>query len=422
MSVNEADFFSDPAVIDNPKSYFDHMRSKCPVAREPYHGTMMVTGYDAAMEVLNRKDDAFSSAVSVIGPIPPLPFEPQGDDINAQIEAYRDEFPWSAHLACFDGQKHNEYRTLMSNLLTYKRLKANEDYLYGLVDRLIDGFIGKGYCDVVPDFAHATTVYAISDLMGIPMEDRAELLELIGAPPSQVEGDVAMKLGPDPLVALKPRFDKYLRDRQEKPQADLMSDLANARHKDGSTPDFEVLSGLSRFLFGAGQDTTSRLIAMTVKMLCEKPELQQRLRREPERIADFIEETLRYDAPVKVIYRLARRSTVIGGVDVPAGTIASVCLTAASNDPAHFEHPGEFDIDRPGVRDHMAFSRGAHACLGAPLGRLESRIAIDRLLARTADIRLSERHHGPAGAHRFRYEPTYSFRSLSDLHIEFAPG
>jgi cytochrome P450 len=419
MTDTEPDFFSDPAVIADPRSYFDRMRSKCPVAREPYHGTLMVTGYDEVTDVLNRKDDTFSSAVAVIGPIPPLPFEPQGDDISEQIEAHRHELPWSAHLACFDGKQHAEYRTLIVRLLTYKRIKDNEDYLGVLVDRLIDGFIGRGYCNVVPEFGHATSTYAISDLMGIPDSDRAELLELIGAPPSQVAGDAVHKVGADPLVFLKPRFDQYLHDRQAHPGTDLLSELANARLKDGSTPDFDILSGLARFLFGAGQDTTSRLIAAAVKVLAEDPVLQQRLRKAPERVPDFLEEMLRYDAPVKTNYRLVRKHTTIAGVDAPAGTIVALCLTAASNDPRHFDHPEKFDIDRPRVRDHFAFSRGAHACLGAPLGRLEAKVAIERLLARTAEIRLSEAHHGPPGSRRHRYEPTYSFRSLSELHIEF---
>src|ERR1700716_2007497 len=133
--------------------------------------------------------------------------------------------------------------------------------------------------------------------MGIPMEDRSELLELIGAPPSQMDGDAVHKIGPDPLIFMKQRFDQYLRDRQRTHHGDLMSDLVRARLKDGSEPDFEVLSGLARFLFGAGQDTTSRLIAMAILVLGDDPELQERLRGEPERIKDFIEECLRYDAP-----------------------------------------------------------------------------------------------------------------------------
>jgi len=419
MTETLPDFFSDPGIIADPRSYFERMRSKCPVAREPYHSTLMVTGYDAVTEVLLRKDDTFSSAVSVIGPIPPLPFEPQGDDISEQLDAYRHTLPWSAHLTTFDGAKHAELRALALTLLNYKRVRQNEEYLYSLVDRLIDRFIGKGSCNVMPDFAHAATTYAISDLLGIPEADRAELLQLIGAPPSQVEGDAAHKLGADPLVFLKPRFDQYLRERRANPTSDWISELATARDNDGSLFDFDVMSCLARFVFGAGQDTTSRLIAMAVKVLGERPELQQRLRNAPERIADFLEEVLRYDPPVKVAYRLARRKTTLGGVEVPAGTIITVCLTAANNDPAHFEKPEEFEIDRPHLQDHMAFSRGIHACLGAPLGRLESRVAIERLLARTAEIRISEDRHGPPSARVYRFEPTYSFRSLSDLYIEF---
>lgn len=422
MDNVEPDFFSDPAVIDDPKSYFDRLRSKCPVMRERYHDCLMVTGYDAVMEVLSRRDGTFSSVVSTIGPIPPLPFEPEGDDISEQLDAYRDKIPWSAHLVCFDGKKHTEHRTFVTSLLTYTRLKQNEDYLKNLTDRLIDGFIGKGRCNVVTEYAHATTTYAISDLMGIPEEDRGELLELIGAPPSQIAGDAEHKIGPDPLIFLKERFDAYIRERLENPSTDLMSELVGSRYKDGSAPSPEMLSLLARFLFGAGQDTTSRLIAMAVLILGDDPELQTRLRNEPKRIPDFLEEVLRYDGPVKVIYRLAVKSTTVGGVEVPAGTVIAVSLTGASNDPGHFENPDDFNIDRSRVRDNMAFSRGVHACPGAPLSRLEARVAIERLLARTTDMRISDEHHGPAGARRYRYEPTYSFRSLSDLHIVFSPA
>lgn len=420
--MKEPDFFSDPEVIADPKPYFDHMRSKCPVAKEPYHGAVMVTGYEEIVDVVSRKDDTISSATAVIGPIPPLPFQPEGDDISEQLEAHRHKLPWSAHLACFDGKKHQEYRTLLTKLLTYTRIKQNEDYLRGLTDRLIDGFIAKGRCNIVPEYGHATTTYAICDLMGIPEADRAELLELIGAPPSQVEGDAPHKLGPDPLVFLKERFDGYLRERRENPCGDLLSELAHSRLRDGSEADPEIISGLARFLFGAGQDTTSRLIAMAIKILAEDQSLQTRLRNEPGRVATFLEEVLRFDPPVKASYRLARKRTSIAGVDVPAGTVVALCLTAGNNDPRRFEKPEEFNMDRPGVRSHLAFGMGAHACLGAPLGRLEARVAVERLLARTAEFYISEEHHGPPGARRYRYEPTYSFRSLSDLHIEFAPA
>lgn len=415
----ERDFYSDPAIIADSRSYFDEMRARGPIVREPYHDTMIVTGYEEAMEILVNKDEIFSNACSVVGPIPGLPFEPQGGDIRGQLDAHRSAMPWADHLVCFDGRKHAEHRMLLGSLLTYKRLKQNEEYLHGLSNMLINRFIDKGQCDVVPEFAHATTVYAISDLMGIPMKDRALLLEQIGAPPSQVSGDAPMKVGPDPLVGMKALFDEYLHDRQESPRGDLMSELVQARFKDGSSPDFETISNMARFLFGAGQDTTSRLIAMAVLVLGERPDLQERLREQPERIPDFIEEVLRFDGPVKVAYRLALVDTRVGDVEIPAGTILTVCYSAASNDPAKFAEPANFDIDRPGLRDHMGFGKGPHGCLGAPLGRMESRIAIEHLLARLRNIRISDAHHGPAGGRSYRFEPTYTFRSLAELHIVF---
>ncbi len=201
-----------------------------------------------------------------------------------------------------------------------------------------------------------------------------------------------------------------------------MTELVQAKFKDGTSPDLDALSHLACFLFGAGQDTTSRLIAMAVLVLAERPDLQERLRVNPDRIPDFIEETLRFDGPVKVAYRLATVDTNVGGVDIPAGTILTVCYAAASNDPEKYAHPANFDIDREGLRDHMGFGKGPHGCLGAPLGRMESRIAIEHLLRRLRNIRISEEHHGPAGARNYRFEPTYTFRSLADLHVEFDPA
>src|SRR5438874_12389747 len=100
----EPDFFHDPAVINEPFGYLNLMRAKCPVARERHQGAFMVTGYDELGELLTRKGDDFSSCVSVLGPLPPLPFKPEGSDIYAQLAEVRDGLPWSAHLACMDGQ------------------------------------------------------------------------------------------------------------------------------------------------------------------------------------------------------------------------------------------------------------------------------------------------------------------------------
>ncbi|MDE2405653.1 MAG: cytochrome P450 [Sphingomonadales bacterium] len=421
MSEADPDFFSDPVVIQDPRAYFDHMRAKGPVAWEPYQHSLMVTGWDEATEVLNRRDGTFSAAVNVLGPVQGLPFPVEGPDIGAALDAHRHEMAWSDHLACFDGEFHAVHRQLMTDLLTYKRIKANETYLYALADRLLDALLPRGGCNASVEYAHAAATYAISDLMGIPVEDRAGLVELLGVPPSQIDGEAVHRVGSDPLIFLKERFDGYLRDRVAEPRADLMSELLASHYRDGTSPSFARVSLLARFLFGAGQDTTSRLIAMCIRELGDDKALQARLRAEPALIPDFIEEMLRHDAPVKVVYRLATRDTAVGGVPVPAGTVLTVGLSAANNDPRHFADPARFDITRPNKRDHMGFSKGVHGCLGAPLARMEARVALERLLARTRDVRVSDAHHGPAGARRYSYEPTYTFRNLTDLMIEFDP-
>ena len=114
-------------------------------------------------------------------------------------------------------------------------------------------------------------------------------------------------------------------------------------------------------------------------------------------------------------------TTELGGVTIPAGTTVMVVNGAANHDPARFEHPSEFQVERANARQHIAFGHGPHTCPGAPLARTEGRITIERLLDRMDNIRISEKEHGPAGARRYDYVPTYILRGVSRLHLEFEP-
>jgi cytochrome P450 len=143
------------------------------------------------------------------------------------------------------------------------------------------------------------------------------------------------------------------------------------------------------------------------------------LRDDRDRIPDFVEECLRFESPVKGDFRLAREATTVGGVDIPAGTTVMVVNGAANRDPRRFEDPTEFQVDRPNAREHLTFGRGVHACPGGPLARAEARVSVERLLARLGEITISEAHHGPAGARRYEYAPTYILRGLTRLHLEF---
>ncbi len=127
------------------------------------------------------------------------------------------------------------------------------------------------------------------------------------------------------------------------------------------------------------------------------------------------------ESPVKAHFRMARTSTTVGDVKVPAGTTVMVLPGACNRDGRKFEDPNMFRADRPNVREQIAFIRGVHSCPGAPLARAEGRISLNRILDRMSGIRISEEHHGPAADHRYTYEPTFIMRGLNELHIQFTP-
>ena len=198
--------------------------------------------------------------------------------------------------------------------------------------------------------------------------------------------------------------------------------LATATYPDGSVPPLLEVVRPATFLFGAGQETVTKLLSSAVQVLGDRPDLQDRLRADRTLIGAFIEESLRMESPTKVDFRLTRKSTTLGGVPIKAGTVIMLCLGAANRDPRKFETPNEFRLDRKNVREHIAFGRGIHTCAGAPLARVEGRVTINRLLDRTRDIAISTAKHGPAGARQYRYTPTFLLRGLSELHIEFTPA
>jgi cytochrome P450 len=156
-------------------------------------------------------------------------------------------------------------------------------------------------------------------------------------------------------------------------------------------------------------------------VIATRPDIQQELRANPKRIADFMEEILRFDGSVKSGGRMCQKSVTLGGVEIKAGTTILLSHMAANRDPRRFADPHEFNMDRPRAKEHLAFGRGAHTCIGAPLARKEVGVSIKRLLARMDNVRLSEAHHGPAGAQHFDYEPTYILRAMKSLHLEFDP-
>lgn len=417
---DEADFFRSKELLVDPYSYFAALRQECPVRRERYHDVTMITGYEEAVAVYNDAE-RFSSCISVTGPFPGFPVPLEGDDVTALIEEHRHELPMSDQLPTLDPPIHTAQRALLMRLITPKRLKENEEFMWRLADRQMDMFLGDGRCEFVGQFASPFAMLVVADLLGVPEDDQSRFKEALlhGTAGTGTVGSTEKTMAMSPLQYLYTKFTSYVDDRRHNPRNDVLTGLANATYPDGSTPEVVDVVRIAANLFAAGQETTVRLLSSAVKFIAEEPKLQRLLRKERDRIPNFIEETLRIESPVKGDFRLARVPTTVGGVDLEAGTTVMLVNAAANRDPRQFDDPDALQVDRRNARTHLSFGRGIHTCPGAPLARAEARISLERLLDRTADIRISEELHGPAGERRYEYVPTFILRGLTKLNIEF---
>jgi len=415
------DFFSDAELVDDPYPYFDQLRAEAPVLRLP-NGVVAVTGFDEASEVYLDGSN-FSSCNAVIGPFAQFPVPLEGDDITDVIEKYRHELPMNEHMVTMDPPAHTRERALLMRLITTRRLKENEQFMFRLADRLLDEIGDSGRCEFISAYTQPFAMLVVADLLGVPESEHEQFRKGFGLSPSPGKVGETTFAGGDlnPLSWLDEWFTRYIEDRRRQPRKDVLTDLALATYPDGTLPDVTAVVRTATFLFAAGQETTARLLAVALKYLAEQPELQDRLRHDRSLIPNVIEEALRIESPVKADFRLAKRTVSVAGTTVEAGTPVMLLNGAANRDPRRFECPAEFRADRPNSRAHMAFGRGNHTCPGGPLARAEGRVSLERILDRWRDIRLSEEHHGPPGARRFRYEPTWVLRGLSKLYLEFTP-
>jgi cytochrome P450 family 150 subfamily A5 len=418
-----ANFFTDRSIQDDPYPYFDWVRAQSPVWREPHYGVFMITGHAEAMAVYgdpavfpphDLPAGTYSSCNVVAGAFVKFSQPLEGDDVSDIIVKCRDELPFSDQLPSFDPPNHTNHRHLLMRLITPKGLKENEDFMWAYADRLIDGFVGEGSCEMVGAYAEPFTLTVIADLEGVPESDHSLFRERL----STAHEDVGHK----PLEFLYERFHGYIEDRRRDPRNDVLTGLATATFPDGSTPEVKDAALIAANLFAGGQETTVRLLSFALRTLGERPDLQERVRADRARIPNFIEEMLRLESPLRTQFRMARVRTTLGGVDIPAGGTVMLIPGACNRDPRMFENPYEFDLERANARQHIAFGFGIHTCAGAPLARAEGRVTINRFLDRTSDVTISEENHGPAGARRYDYLPTFFLRGLQSLHLDLAPA
>jgi cytochrome P450 len=427
--------YTDPSLATDPYRHLDQLAAQCPVYREPRHGVVMVTGHEEAITVL-RQPDVFSSATLIVGPDPwsLLPERPDSDDITDFINTHREYLPQNDQIVTADPPNHTAQRALLMGLITPKRLKENEEFIWRLTDRQLDAILPLGTAEINADYAQPYTLLVIADLLGVPEEDHAMLLarrgirQVPGAMGAEMPGGADHLAGPDDrarsgghnsLEIFYDYFSEKIAERREQPLNDVLTGMARALFPDGSVPEPIEVARIASNLFAAGQETTVRLIATALPRIGEDRELQAQLRANRDLVPRFIEEVLRTEGPILGEYRLAIKTTELGGVHIPAGTQIFLSNGGANRDPRQFECPAEFRATRENVRRHIAFGHGIHTCPGAPLARSEARITVERLLDRTTDIRINEAAHGPAGHRHYDYLQTHMFHGIATLQLDF---
>lgn len=423
-TFNERDYFTDRSVLLDPYGYFEEMRTDGPFRQLTTHDALLCTGYEECIEILKNHED-FSSLNSLASSAFPLPFTPQGKDISEQLEAHRDQFVGGNLVVTYDDERHTKVRSLISRFFSPARLKASHDFMVEYANQLLQESVARGECECMSEIASTFVTMVIADLLGVPKTDWDKFRDIIDnseVPGSIDNTDRSKDGGANALEQIGMHFFAYFQERMENPKDDLMSELAQSTYKDGSKPDIIELVSLAAFMFGAGQDTSAKLVGNAMRYIVDVPGLQDKLRADRSLIPDFVEEMLRIEGSTKATHRVARRDTTVCGRLIPAGTRVIVALAAANRDARRWDDPAEFRLGRKKIREHIAFGRGLHTCAGAPLARAEVVILLNSFFDNTSSISISESKHGKPGQRHYEFEPTFIIRGLDNLYLELKPA
>jgi cytochrome P450 len=314
------------------------------------------------------------------------------------------------HMLNKDGEDHRRLRRLVTRAFTPRMVEQLRPGIQEIAEGLIDAVESRGEMDLVDEFAFPLPITVIAELLGIPVADRDRFRRWTNAivTPALTSEDMAQ------FGASVDEFVAYLRElferRRSTPGDDLISALLQVE-EGGDTLSEEELFSMVVLLIIAGHETTVSLIGNAVLALLQHPDQREALERDPTRMSHAIEELLRYDGPVeRTLNRWAATDVELGGQTIRRGEGVIVILGSADRDPSRFSEPDVLDFAREDVK-HLAFGRGSHYCLGAPLARLEAEIALTTLLRRLPGLRLV------TSADELYWRPVPLFRSLASLQV-----
>ncbi|WP_320536075.1 cytochrome P450 [Pseudarthrobacter sp. IC2-21] len=342
------------------------MRKIAPVFHDEQTGSWHVFRYDDVQRVLSE----FATFSSRMG----------GDNGSGSGQLF------ASSLIVTDPPRHRQLRSLVTQAFTPKAVDALTPRIQGLTHELLQGIQARGSADLIKELAYPLPVIVISELMGIPAKDRERFKYWSDVIVSQTRTGSATEEHYAANTEMTEYFLALIDQRRSRPGKDLISVLLSAEI-DGQKLTVPELLGFCALLLVAGNETTTNLIGNAVLCLTEKPGTIERLLREPALLPPTIEEVLRFRSPVQSMYRMTVAEATLGEDVIPAGAPVVAWIGSANRDERHFERPAEFDVDR-GQNRHLAFGHGVHFCLGAPLARLEARIALAALLSRLPGLSL----------------------------------
>jgi len=356
---------------EDPHPVYAELRALGPVHRvrlpppDEHHETWLVVGYEEARAAL--ADPRLAKDGSRIG------------------VTFLDEELIGKYLLTADPPQHTRLRGLIARAFTMRRVEALRPRVQEITDGLLDAMLPHGRADLVESFAYPLPLTVICELLGVPEIDRAAFraLSTEAVAPGSAESEY------EAFVQLAAYLTDLIEDKRcAGPADDLLSSLIRTTAEDGDRLSPEELRGMAFVLLVAGHETTVNLITSGVHALLTHPGQLAALRADMTLLDGAIEEMLRYEGPVEnATFRFAAEPLDIGGTAVSAGDPVMIGLTAADRDGVRYPAPDRFDIRRD-ARGHIAFGHGIHYCLGAPLARLEARVALRSLLDRCPDLAL----------------------------------
>jgi cytochrome P450 len=367
-------------MLDDPRPFYARARREQPVFWSEALGLWVVTRHEDVLAVA-RDAARFSS----LGSTTPISVAPPPELLAELMKGY----PLLPSLVDSDPPVHTTTRALVTKALSLRRLDAFEPILRKLAGDLLERFVGKGQAEIVGAFAIPLPGNFIVDLIGLPREDLARVHawadDLVALFAGLGTLDDQIQHARD-FVAFQHYLAAAVEDRRANPRDDALSDIVTgAAAAEPPIGMAEIINMLLQILF-AGYETTAGLIAASALQLARDPALFAALRADPGLIPPFIEEALRVSSPIHSMYRTALEDVELGGVQVRKGERLQIAYISANHDEAQFPDPLRFDIQRKPA--HLAFGQGIHFCIGAPLARLEGRIAIELLTRRVTNLRV----------------------------------